>query len=259
MTDRRIVRRAFSWRIVSRVERPEAVVLALVLAGVAAAGWYASAFWMAVAIGVQLVLGGLGAVWVIGPATARLGFARYATLAAAGVALTVFGRLTVGSIGLAMLPISAVLLWAVVWLELQANRVGRSGLGLELALIGIVFASAAGIASLVGADGWPAGMALTLAVAAVPAMRSAERRSRFGAEAMGQALLHLLAIAQVAAAAALLTIPPIVGAALLALTFHAWGGAAESLDEGASARSVAVEFGALAVLGLVVALLLSGG
>jgi hypothetical protein len=158
-----------------------------------------------------------------------------------------------------MLPISAVLLWAVVWLELQANRVGRSGLGLELALIGIVFASAAGIASLVGADGWPAGMALTLAVAAVPAMRSAERRSRFGAEAMGQALLHLLAIAQVAAAAALLTIPPIVGAALLALTFHAWGGAAESLDEGASARSVAVEFGALAVLGLVVALLLSGG
>jgi len=258
MTDRRIVRRAFSWRIASRVERPEAVLLALVLAGVAATGWYGSTFWMAVAIGAQLVLGGLGAVWVIGPATARLGFARYATLAAAAIALTVFGRLTVGAIGIGMLPIAAVLLWTVVWLELRANREGRSGLGLELALIGIVFAAAAGIARLIGADGWPAAISLTLAVAAVPAVRSAERRGRYGAEAIGQALLHLLAIAQVAGAATLLAIPPIVGAALLALTFHAWGGAAEALDEGASARSVAAEFGALAVLGIVVALLLSG-
>jgi hypothetical protein len=258
VTDRRIVRRPFTWRIASRVERPEAVLLALVLTGVAAAGWYGSGFWLAVTVGAQLVLGGLGAVWIIGPASARLGFARYATLAAAAVALTVFGRLTVGSIGLGMLPIAAVLLWGVIWLELAAERDGRSGLGLELTMIGIVFAAAAGIATIVGPDGWPAGIALTLSVTAVPVVRSAERRSRFGVEAMGQAFLHLLAVAQVAAAVALLAIPPVVGAALLALTFHAWGGAAESLDEGASARSVAVEFGALAVLGIVVALLLTG-
>jgi hypothetical protein len=258
MTDRRLVRRAFSWSIASRVERPEAVLLALVLAGVAAVGWYGSGFWLAVAVGAQLVLGGMGAVWIIGPATARLGFARYATLSAAAVALTVFGRVTVGAIGLVMVPVAAVLLWAVVWLELRASREGGSGLGLELIMIGIVFASASGIARLVGAEGWPAGIGLTLAITAVPAVRSAERRSRFGAEAVGQALLHLLAVGQVAAAVALIATPPVVGAALLALTFHAWGGAAESLDEGASARSVALEFGALAVLGIVVALLLSG-
>ena len=46
-------------------------------------------------------------------------------------------------------------------------------------------------------------------------------------------------------------------AALIALAFHAWSGAAEALEEGSSARAVAVEFGALAVLGVVVALLLT--
>lgn len=256
MTDRRIARRPFSWRIASRVERPEGVLLALVLAGVAAAGWYGETFWLAVAIGGQLALGGLGAVWIIGPATARLGFARYATLAAAGVALTVFGRLTVGTVGIGMIPIAAVVLWAVLWLELQVNRTGRGGLGLELTLIGIVFAASAGFLSLAGRPAWGLGVGLALVVAAVPALRSAESRSRFGAEAVGQALLHLLALAQVATAVVLLGVPPVVGAALLALTFHAWSGAAEALEEGSSSRSVAVEFGALAILGLVVALLL---
>mgnify|MGYP006196716893 CR=1 FL=1 len=126
------------------------------------AGWYGSAFWLAVAIGAQLLLGGLGAVWIIGPANARLGFARYATLAAAAVALTVFGRLTVGSIGIGLVPIAAVLLWVVIWLELAVNREGRGGLALELALIGIVFAGAAGIATLIGREGWGAVIALTL-------------------------------------------------------------------------------------------------
>jgi hypothetical protein len=258
MTDRRIARRPFSWRVASRVERPEGVLLAILLAGVAAAGWYASTFWLTVAIGAQLVLGGLGAVWVIGPATARLGFARYATLATAAVAITVLGRLTVGSIGLGAVPLAAAMLWAVIWLELQASRGGRGGLALELAMIGVVFAAAAGFATLTGRAGWPTGIALTMSACAVPALRTAELRSRFGVQAVGQALLHLLALAQVATAVALLAIPPVVGAALLALTFHAWSGAAESLEAGASGRSVAVEFGALAVLGIVVALLLTG-
>jgi hypothetical protein len=62
----------------------------------------------------------------------------------------------------------------------------------------------------------------------------------------------------VGTALALLQLPGVVGAAILALAFHAWSGAAEALDGGASARSVLIEFGALAVLGVVVALLLYG-
>ena len=42
----------------------------------------------------------------------------------------------------------------------------------------------------------------------------------------------------------------------MALAFHAWSGAAEALEDGAEGRSVAVEFGSLAVLGIVVAVLL---
>jgi len=75
-------------------------------------------------------------------------------------------------------------------------------------------------------------------------------------EAVGQAVLHLLAIAQLGASVALLHLPGVVGSAVLALGFHAWAGAAEALENGAPARAVAVEFGSLALLGLLVALLL---
>src|ERR687896_677015 len=135
MTGRRLVRRPLSWGVVSRLEHPEGVALAIVMAALAAVGWYASPFWLAVAIAGQLVLGGLGAVWIIGPATSRIGFARYATLAVSGVSLT--------------MP-----------------------------------------------DGWETGIGLLLPIVAVPAVRAAESRRRYGAEAIGQALLHLLAIAQ---------------------------------------------------------------
>ncbi|MGH2456923.1 MAG: hypothetical protein ACRDHD_11790, partial [Candidatus Limnocylindria bacterium] len=93
----------------------------------------------------------------------------------------------------------------------------------------------------------------------VPSLRAAEARGRGGAEAVGQAALHLVAVAQVGTAVALLRLPGIVGAALVALAFHAWSGAAEAIDGGTSLRAVVLEFGALALLGLVVALLLHGG
>jgi hypothetical protein len=256
MTGRRLVRRPLSWGIVSRLERPEGVALAIVMAALAALGWYASPFWLAITIAGELVVGGLGAVWIIGPATTRIGFARYATLAVSGVALTMFGRLTVGQIGLLLLPVAALLLWIVLWLEVRANRTGRSGLGLELMMIGIVFATAAGLLSLTLPDSWGTGIGLMLPIVAVPAVRAAESRQRYGAEAVGQALLHLLAVVQVATAASLLGTPAVVAAALIALAFHAWGGAAEALQAGAPGRAVALEFGALAVLGVVVAFLL---
>ena len=68
---------------------------------------------LVVAVAAQLVLGGLGAVWIIGPATARLGFARYATLAAAGVSITLFGHLATASIGLLM---ALLFVAAATWL-----------------------------------------------------------------------------------------------------------------------------------------------
>lgn len=242
----------------SRVERPEAVVLAIGMAAVAAIGWYGSIFVLAVAVGVQLVAGGLGAVWIIGPATARLGFARYATLATAGVALTLFGRVTVDSIGILLVPVAALALWGIVRLELELERTGRGGLPLELGMVVVAFTAADGAVAVVPPDAWPAALAMILLLVTVPAIRLSEARGRYGVEAVGESLIHLLAIAQVAAAVRLLGVPLHAGAALVALAFHAWGLAAEALERNASARSVALEFGALALLGIVVALLLGG-
>lgn len=244
-------------RVLGRIRHPEAILVAILMAGVAAVGWLLSPFWLAVAIAAQLAIGGLGAVWLIGPAQAELGFARYATLATAGVALTLFGRLVSPATGLAPVPVAALLLWGVIRLELDLAKGGRR-VGLDLALVGIVFAAAAGIAALVPREAWPPALIPLLMICTVPALRAAEARGRSGIEAVGQALLQLVALAQIAAAVALLRLPGVVGAAVIALGFHAWAGAAEALDEGASARSVILEFGALAVLGLVVAMLLNG-
>jgi hypothetical protein len=153
--------------------------------------------------------------------------------------------------------VAAVLLWAVIRLELDLGSGGRR-VGLDLALVGIVFTAAAGVAALVPREAWPPALIPLLLISAIPALRAAEARGRSGIEAVGQAALHLVALGQIAAAVALLRLPGVVGAAVIALGFHAWAGAAEALDEGASARSVILEFGALAVLGVVVAILLSG-
>jgi hypothetical protein len=45
----------------------------------------------------------------------------------------------------------------------------------------------------------------------------------------------------------------------MALAFYAWAGAVQALRAGEPGRGVAIEFGSLAVLGLVVALLLHRG
>lgn len=256
----RKVSRPTTWRLSARVERPEVVLLAIALAGLSAYGWYADPFWMAVVLGAQLMLGGLGAVWIIGPATARLGFARYATTAAAAVAVTLFGRAVVTDLSLfLLLPAAVVLLWAPLRIELELQQRSRGRLALELILVAVVFAATEGSIALVPADAWLEGLAIVVAVVAVPAFRMSEARGRYGVRAVGEGLMQLLAVAQVGAAVQLLAVPALVGAALVALTFHAWSGAAESLEGGASGRAVALEFGALAVLGLVVALLLQGG
>jgi hypothetical protein len=239
-----------------RIERPEAIVLAVVVAGLAVYGWLAPPFWMAVAIAVQLVVGGLGAVWVIGPIRARFGFARYGTFAVAGVAFTLLGSLLSSVAQIAAAPVITVLLFGILWLEIRLPEGRAPRLAVDLSLVAIVFAAAAGVAATFPTSAWPPSVVLVVIAAAVPAMRSAELRGRYGVEAVGQAVLQLLAIAQLGVSLALLHLPGVVGAAVLALGFHAWAGAAEALDGGAPGRAVVLEFGSLALLGLLVALLL---
>ena len=242
-----------------RIERPEAIVLAVLLAGLAVAGWLVSPFWVAVVIAGQLAIGGIGAVWVIGPVRARLGFARYATFAVAAATATLLGKQFAPIVQFAAAPLVALVLFMVLWFELRLPDGRSPRLAIDLTLVGIVFAAAAGIGSNFPAASWPPTVLLIVTVAAVPALRAAELRGRFGVHAVGQAVLHLLAIGQLGIGLALLHLPGVVGAAVLALGFHAWAGAAEALDNGERSRAVVIEFGSLAVLGLLVALLLRPG
>ena len=249
-------RREGLWIIGRHIDRPEAIALALVMGGLVIFGWFASSFWLAVAIAAQLAIGGMGAVWVIGPVRSRFGFARYATFPVAAVALTLLGQMLSPLARLVGAPVVVLLLFGVLWSELRLPDGRSPRLSIDLTLVGIVFAAAAGIAATFPTASWPPAVLLVVIAAAVPALRGAELRGRYGVEAIGQAALHLLAIAQLGASIALLHLPGVVGSAVLALGFHAWAGAAEALDNGAPTRAVAVEFGSLALLGLLVALLL---
>lgn len=239
-----------------RIDHPEAIALAIVVAGLAVYGWRAPPFWMAVAVAVQLIIGGLGAVWVIGPIQARFGFARYGTFAVAGVASTLLGQLLSTVAQVAAAPAVALLLFGILWLEIRLPAGRSPRLAVDLSLVAIVFAAAAGVATTFPTSAWPPTVVLVVIAAAVPAMRAAELRGRYGVEAVGQAALHLLAVAQLGVGLALLHLPGVVGSAVLALGFHAWAGAADALDSGARSRAVVIEFGSLALLGLLVALLL---
>lgn len=252
-------RREGLWIVGRRIERPETIALALVIGGFVVWGWFASSFWLAVAVAGQLVIGGMGAVWVIGPIRSRFGFARYATFPVAAVALTLLGQMLSPLARMVGAPIVVLLLFGVLWSELRLPDGRSPRLSIDLTLVGIVFAAAAGIAATFPTASWPPAVLLVVIAAAVPALRGAELRGRYGVEAVGQAALHLLAVAQLGAAIALLHLPGVVGSAVLALGFHAWGGAAEALDNGARGRAVAVEFGSLALLGLLVAMLLRPG
>jgi len=242
--------------VLRRIDRPAAAILAILQALVAAAGWFAEPVWLAVAIAAQLALGGIGAVRVIGPARGDLGLARYAVPATAGIAATMFGRLIPGGLSLLLVPIVAVVLWSITYLELRAERgTGGRTLG-DLGLTAIVFTGSSGILDHFGALTWPTPLILAGLLALPPAFRAAEARGTMGAEGFGQGLLQVLAVVQVGVGAVLLNLSILVTAALMALAFYTWGGAVEALRGGASGRSVAVEFGALVLLGLFVGLLL---
>lgn len=238
------------------VDRPQAILLSLGLAVVAAVGWLASPFVLSIAVAVQLAAGGLGAVALLGPARPGLGIARYTTMAMAGVASTLAGRLLPGGVSLLFVPLLVVMLWAVLWLELRGSFETTERTALDLVLTGILFAAAAGIGGIFGSDAWPPPFGLVVLIGLVLALRAAEARGQGGVQAVGQSLLHALAIGQVAVAVILLHVPGLVGPAIVALTFYVWGGAADALGGGATPRSVAIEFGSLGLLGLIVAILM---
>ena len=242
--------------VLRRIDRPGVIGLAVILAILASVAWLADPFWMAVAIGAQLLVGGLGTVRLLGPAQPGLGFARYAVPTLASVALSLFGRIIPGGVALLLVPLAAILIWSVLQLELRTSRGVPARTILDLVMVAILFAAAAGIVAFFGSGGWPPPLFFAMPVAFVLAVRAAEARGHGGVVGLGQGLLHLLAVLQVAVAASLLDLPGVVAPALISLAFHAWSGAAEALEEGAGGRSVAVEFGSLAVLGVVVAVLL---
>jgi hypothetical protein len=239
-----------------RIDRPAAFLIALLQALVAAIGWFADPVLLAVTIAAQLALGGLAAVRLIGPARSELGLARYAMPSVAGIAATVFGRLIPGGLSLLLVPIVAVLLWSVTYLELRLAR-GTGGRTIQsLLLTAIVFTGAWGLLGFFGSRAWPTPL-LLLAILSLPlAVRAAEARGVLGAEAVGQALLQLLAVIQVGLAVALLDIQLQLTAAIIALAFYAWTGAVDALRGEAPGRAVAAEFGSLALVGLVAGLLL---
>ena len=243
--------------VLRQIDRPAVMGLAVLQAVVAAAGWFASPVWLAGAIAAQLALGGVGAVRILGPARSELGLARYAMPAVAGIVVTLFGKLIPGGLSLLLVPIVAVLLWTVTYLELRVERgTGGRTIG-DLLLTAMVFAGAAGIMALFGTQTWPTPLILVAGLTLPLALRAAEARGTMGAEGLGQALLHLLVVTQVGAAAVLLVLPPTVIAALMALAFYTWGGAVDALRGEASGRSVAAEFGMLTALGLLIGLWLS--
>lgn len=243
--------------VLRQIDRPAVVGLAIVQALLAAAGWFASPVWLAAAVAGQLAIGGIGAVRILGPARGDLGLARYAMPATAGICATLFGRLIPGGLSLLLVPIVAVLLWSVTYLELRVER-GSGGRTIGVLLrTTMAFAAGAGVLTLFGILAWPTPLILVAGLTLPLALRDAEARGSMGAEGFGQALLHLLVVTQVGAAASLLAVTPVVVSALLALAFYTWGGAVDALRGDASGRSVAAEFGALTALGLIIGLILS--
>jgi hypothetical protein len=247
-SDRRQALRAARVRSTRAVRRAGPVVLPLLLAALAAAGWGVDPVALAVILALELAVAGLG--------MAAIGYARYALLAIATVSVTLAGRLLPAGIG----PLAAPAAWAFLWWVIRIERRGPDAptarLQLDLILVLTVFAGSLGLAELIPAELWLVELILLGAGAAIACLRAAEARGALGVAAVAHGALHLLVVLQVAAALTLLNVPQPVGPALIALTFHSWSGAADALESGVPVRAVALEYGSLAAVGVLVAVVL---
>ena len=239
------------------VARYGPIVLPVVLAGLAVIGWTVDPLQLAILLAVELPVAGLGSAALLGPAIRATGYARYATVATATVAATLAGRLLPDGIGTLAAPVAWIFLWWALRTEIRGTTDAVGRLSLDLTLVLTVFAGASGIAVLFGPTQWLLRVGVLVLLVAIPALRAAEERGATGVQAVGQGALQLLAVTEIAIAITLLDLPQPVGPALVALGFHAWGGAADALLGGTPVRGVAIEFGSLALLGVLVALFLS--
>jgi hypothetical protein len=233
------------------------IALPGLLAAIAAVGWSVGPVGWSVAIAVQMALAGFGTALLLGPVRPSGSYARYATLAVAALSASLAGRLLPSGAAIILTPAIWLYLWWLLHVEIGGAEGSAGRLALDLTMVLAIFGGSAGIMRLVGPSAWPPPMVLIGLVAAVPAWRTAEARGARGAKAAGQTLLHLLAIVEVGLALTLLDLPPPVLPALVALAFHTWNGAADALLANAPARSVLLEFGTLAVLGVLVVLILT--
>jgi hypothetical protein len=255
--DRRRRFRAVRVRGARAVKRAGPFVLPLILAALVVVGWVVDMVALAGVLALELALAGLGMAALLGAARASVGYARYAILAVAAVSITLAGRLLPPGIG----PLAAPVAWAFLWWTLHTERMGPTApanrLSLDLLLVFTVFCAAVGLAGVIPTELWLLQIVLLAVLVAVPCLRAAEARGAVGVPAVGHGALHLLVVLQVATALILLDLPQPVGPALVALTFHAWSGAADALESGVPSRAVALEYGSLAVIGAFVALFLS--
>ena len=145
-------------RVLTRLQYREAILIAIAMAVVAAIGWLVTPFWLAVAVAAQLAIGGIGAVLAdrAGPHGARLRALRHAG-DGGRVAHAVRPAAGTQHRAAAAPPVVALLLFGVLRLELGLTEAGQRRVGLDLTLVGIVFAAAAGIGGMIPADAWPPG------------------------------------------------------------------------------------------------------
>jgi hypothetical protein len=253
-------RRLRAWRIIGSrtVRRAGPVALPLFMAALVAVGWVVDLVALALVLALELALAGLGAAALLGAAKPASGYARYAILAVSAVSITLAGRLLPPGIGPLAAPLAWVFLIWVLYIERHGPDMVGYRLSLDLTLVLTVFSATAGMTGVMPTELWLLGLILFGALVFVPCLRAAEARGALGVPAVGHALLHLLVVLQVAIAMLLLELPQPVGAALVALTFHSWSGAADALESGVPTRAVVLEYGSLAAIGVIVALFLSG-
>ena len=201
------------------------------------------------------LLGGIAAVSVIGPARSDLGLARYAMPSIAGIAATLFGRLIPGGLSLLLVPIVAVLLWSMTYLELRIERgTGGRTIG-DLLLTAIVFTARRGCSTCSARGRGPRRSCSSPAWRCPWRSASAEAREHDGRGGRRPGPPPPPGRRSGRGGGVLLNLTTVVMAALMALGFYTWAGAVDTLRGGASGRAVAAEFGSLLVLGLVVGLL----